>query len=118
VLRYACGTRHSARKHYDADCFLAPFEVPCVLLQKYFRSGSRSLRPTAVTSPLCAKAVIRARIARVDSPTSSAICCEDNPELFPAEVNRAARIFCVTSSSSGSFSDTSEIVAGAPNKKR
>ena len=31
-----------------------------MLLQKYFRSGSRSLRPTAVTSPLCTKAVIRA----------------------------------------------------------
>ena len=28
-----------------------------MLLQKYFRSGSRSLRPTAATSPLCANAV-------------------------------------------------------------
>lgn len=86
-----------------------------MLLQKYFRSGSRSLRPTAVTSPLCAKAVIRARIARVDSPTSSAICCEDNPEFLPAEVDKAARIFCVTSSSSGSCSGTSEIVARKRN---
>ncbi len=46
-------------------------------------------------SPDCghqsALAVIRARIARVDSPTCSSICCEDNPECLPAGVDKAPR---------------------------
>jgi hypothetical protein len=33
----------------------------------------------------------------VDSATSSAICWEDNPDVLPAEVDKAARILCVTS---------------------
>jgi hypothetical protein len=61
--------------------------------------------PTAVTvtSPLWAKAVIRARIARVDSPTSAAICCEENPERLPAEIDKPARIFCVPCRGSYTF---------------
>jgi len=50
--------------------------------------GSRSLRPTAVTNPVLASTVILARIARVVSPTTSAICFDQNPASL--EVDKAA----------------------------